>query len=63
MLIVHPDPESESVPEQDQMPSGAAAQVHDPHPFLYDIVQQIELGAQERLDLCWLRGRIQSPFQ
>ena len=62
MLIVHPDPESESVPEQDQMASGTAAHIEDPHPLLHDIVQEVELGAQEGLDLRRLRGRIQSPL-
>jgi hypothetical protein len=57
-LIVHPDSEAESVPEQDQMPPGAAAHIDDPHPFLDDAAQEIELGAQEGPDLRWLRGWI-----
>ena len=32
ILIVHSDPESEAVPEQEQMPSGAAANIDHPHP-------------------------------
>jgi len=63
MLIVHPDPESEAVPEQEQMPSGAAANIDHPHPFRDDVEKEVELDAQEGLDLGRLRGRIQSPIQ
>jgi hypothetical protein len=40
------------------MPPGAAAHIEDPHPFLDDVAQEIELGAQEGLDLGRLRGWI-----
>jgi hypothetical protein len=45
------------------MPPGAAADIEDPHPVLYYLVQEIELGAHEGLDLGRLRGWIQSPVQ
>ena len=62
-LVVHPDAEPESVPKQDQMPAGTAAHIDDPHPFLYDVAQEVEFGVHEGLDLEGLRGRIQSPIQ
>ena len=33
-LVVHANAEPEPVPDQDQMPSGTAAKIEDPHPFL-----------------------------
>jgi len=63
MLIVHPEAESEAVPKQEQMSSGAAANIDNPHPFRDDLVEEVQFGAQECLDLGRLRGRIQSPIQ
>ena len=63
MLIVYTDPESEAVPKQEQMPSGATATIDDPHPFPDDVLKEIEFGTQEGLNLGRLRGRIQSPIQ
>jgi len=45
------------------MPAGAAANIKDPHSFLYDFMQKIELGPKESLDLGWLRGWIEGPIQ
>src|SRR5215467_1615352 len=63
MLVVHPDSELEAAPEQEQMPSGAAAYIDHPHPVRDDVVKKFELGPQEGLDLGRLCGRIQSPIQ
>jgi hypothetical protein len=45
------------------MPAGAAADIDHPHSFLDDVVKEIKLGAQERLNLGWLRRRIECPIQ
>jgi hypothetical protein len=63
MLIVHSDPESETVPQKEQMPPGAAANINHAHPFRDDFVKEVELCTQEGLDLKWLCGRVQSPVQ
>jgi hypothetical protein len=63
MLIVHPEPESETVVELEQMPSGPAANVNHPHAFRDHVVKKVVFSAQEGLDLGRLRGRIQSRLQ
>src|SRR5207249_9486039 len=50
MLIVHPEAESEAVPKQEQMSTGAAANIDNPHPFRDDLVEEVQFGAQECLD-------------
>jgi len=40
-LIVHPEAESEAVPKQEQMSSGAAANIDNPHPFRDDLVKEV----------------------
>jgi hypothetical protein len=39
-LRVHPDSESEAVPEQEQMASGAAAHIDHPHPFRDELAKE-----------------------
>jgi hypothetical protein len=45
------------------MPSRAAANIDHAHPLRHDVVKEVELSAQEGLDLGRLRSRIQSPIQ
>src|SRR5260370_18699284 len=45
MFIVHSDPESEAVPEQEQMAPGAAANIDYPPPLPVDLVNDVELRA------------------
>jgi hypothetical protein len=40
-LIVHAEPESEAVLEQEQMSSGAATNIDNPHPFPDDLVKEV----------------------
>ena len=64
MLIVHSDPKSEAVPEQEQMPSRATANIDHAHPLRDDIVK--ELGASARKK-AWISSGcvagLQSPIQ
>jgi hypothetical protein len=45
------------------MASGAAANINHLHALHDHVVKKVKLGAQERLDLGRLRGRIQGPIQ
>src|SRR5260370_7743053 len=51
MLIVHSDPESEAVPEQEQMASGAPPTIHYPPPFPHYALKAAHLRRQKALVL------------
>jgi len=62
MLMVHPDPQPETILEQEKMPPGSAAKIENAHAFGYDVLQELELCAQEVLDLGRLRGWAMARF-
>src|SRR5215475_6049884 len=43
MLIVHPDPEPEAIPEQKQVPPGSTANIENAHVFGYNLLQEFKL--------------------
>ncbi|HWZ34142.1 MAG TPA: hypothetical protein VNX18_22545 [Bryobacteraceae bacterium] len=63
MLVVQSNSEAEAVTQCEQMASGAATKVDHTHPFRDHIVENVEFGAQERLDRRRLCSGIERPSQ
>ena len=46
-LVVYSDPDSEAVAQEEQMASGAAANINDPHPVRDHVMKKVEFGAHK----------------
>ena len=63
VFVVHSYAGSETIAQHGEVASGAAPHIDYRHPFDDDVVEQVNLGLQERADFGWLRRWIKGSIQ